>query len=105
MSRRGQPVGKGAAAAADRASGEGGRRTPVIPAGDQLPQFQRSASLAVIAFARAEIAFGSPQAAVEWLQAECAPLDFKRPVDLLGEDAGLAAVLEVLDRFEFGVYN
>lgn len=54
------------------------------------------------ALAAAELLTGSRQNAETWLQHYVRALDAK-PIELLGSDAGLEAVLTVINRLEHGI--
>lgn len=56
-------------------------------------------------YARAEEAIGDVSRASRWLHKENRALGGKRPVDLLGTDAGTRAVERVLGRIEHGIVS
>ncbi|HEX8318877.1 type II toxin-antitoxin system Xre/ParS family antitoxin [Longimicrobium sp.] len=56
-------------------------------------------------YARAEEAIGDMSRASRWLHKENRALEGKRPVDLLGTDAGTRAVERVLGRIEHGIVS
>jgi putative toxin-antitoxin system antitoxin component (TIGR02293 family) len=56
-------------------------------------------------YARAEEAIGDLSRASRWLHKENRALAGKRPIDLLGSDAGARAVEKVLGRIEHGVIS
>lgn len=56
-------------------------------------------------YARAEEAIGDVSRASRWLHKENRALEGKRPVDLLGTDAGTRAVERVLGRIEHGIVS
>lgn len=58
-----------------------------------------------VARAEAERIFGGRAAAKEWLESECQPLGFVRPIDLLHDSEGLTRVLTVLMRIDRGIFT
>jgi putative toxin-antitoxin system antitoxin component (TIGR02293 family) len=56
-------------------------------------------------FARAQEALGDLDRASRWLHKENRALQGRRPVELLGSDAGTRAVEKVLGRIEHGVFS
>ncbi|HEY7769931.1 type II toxin-antitoxin system Xre/ParS family antitoxin, partial [Longimicrobium sp.] len=56
-------------------------------------------------YARAEEAIGDVSRASRWLHKENRALEGKRPVDLLGTDAGTRAIERVLGRIEHGIVS
>jgi putative toxin-antitoxin system antitoxin component (TIGR02293 family) len=56
-------------------------------------------------YARAEEAIGDASRAHAWLHKENRALEGRRPVDLVGSDAGTRAVEKVLGRIEYGVVS
>lgn len=55
--------------------------------------------------ARAEAALADPEKAERWVRAPNRALQGRRPLDLLGSDAGALAVEKVLGRIEHGIYS
>jgi putative toxin-antitoxin system antitoxin component (TIGR02293 family) len=59
----------------------------------------------VRAIARAEVALGDAGKAERWIRQPNRALQGRRPLDLLGSDAGARAVEKVLGRLEHGIFS
>lgn len=56
-------------------------------------------------FAAAEVVFGDPELAAQWLFQPAIALERRCPADLLGDEPGFHLVSDLLVRLEYGVFT